>query len=93
MAVRPRLAVTRRRLGFDLPVLRCPLVHEVVMDEAQDFEPRTVTWDAQPDPEMVLLQEVDARLRVELVIAPGGTHADGVVPRPYGSRPAAGCGG
>jgi len=58
--------------GFALPVRRCPLVHEVLMDEAQDFEPRESFHDGQPDRSGVLLKESDGRLRVELVVTPWG---------------------
>jgi hypothetical protein len=68
-------AATRRNAapaGLMLPAARCPLVHEVLMDEAQDFELRTSLRDGQPDPEAVLVKEVDGRLRVELVVTPFG---------------------
>jgi hypothetical protein len=68
-------AATRRNatpVGFVLPVARCPLVHEVVMDESQDFEPRTSQRDGEPDRETVLLREVDGRVRVELVATKHG---------------------
>jgi hypothetical protein len=55
-----------------LPVRRCPVVHEVLMDEAHEFELRASFRDGQPDRADVLLEESDGRLRVELVVSPWG---------------------
>jgi hypothetical protein len=59
-------------VGFALPTLRCPVVHEVLMDEADEFEPRESLRDGQPDRADVLLEESDGRLRVELVVTRWG---------------------
>ncbi|MEV5764536.1 hypothetical protein AB0L34_08175 [Micromonospora sp. NPDC052213] len=59
-------------VGFVLPTLRCPAVHEVSMDEARGFEPRESSRDGQPDRADVLLKEIDGRLRVELAVTPWG---------------------
>lgn len=59
-------------VGFILPAGRCPVVHTVTMNEAQDFQPQESLHDGEPDPSDVLLKEVDGRLRVELVVTPFG---------------------
>lgn len=69
------LAAARRNaapVGFVLPTLSCPAVHEVLMDEAHDFEPRLAARDGHPDRAGVLLKKADGRLRVELVVTPWG---------------------
>lgn len=58
--------------GFVLPALTCPAVHEVRMDESEDFRPRESLRAGVPDRSGVRLREVDGRLRVELVVTPFG---------------------
>ena len=61
---------TRRNaapVAFVLPAARCPLVHEIQMDESDDFEPLISVADAPPDRSGVLLTEADGRLRVQVV--------------------------
>jgi hypothetical protein len=65
-------------VGFVLPVRRCPVVHEVVMDEAHESEPRASLRDGQPDRTGVLLKESNGRLRVELVVSAWGPTAPDV---------------
>lgn len=67
-----RRGVTRCLWGFLLPVVEVPVVHEVVMDESGDFEPRESVRAGEPDSAGVLLKEVDGRLRVEVVVTPFG---------------------
>ncbi len=57
-------------VGFVLPTLNCPAVHEVLMDEAHHFEPRHATREGPPDRASVGLKEADGRLRVELAVTP-----------------------
>lgn len=57
-------------VGFVLPTGRRPVVHTVVMDEAADFQPQESVDDGRPERTSVLLQEIGARLRVELVVYP-----------------------
>ncbi|MEV8510684.1 hypothetical protein [Dactylosporangium sp. NPDC051484] len=69
------LAAARRNaapVGFVLPSSVCPAVHEVLMDEAQDFEPRMSMRDGEPDRAAVELKEADDRLRVEMRVTPSG---------------------
>ncbi|MFG2045722.1 hypothetical protein [Dactylosporangium sp. NPDC048998] len=54
-------------VGFPLPFVACPAVHEVVVDESRDFVPEGRFRVAEPDRKDVLLQEAGGRLRVALV--------------------------
>jgi hypothetical protein len=56
-------------VGFTLPAVRFPLVHEVLMSEADGFEPHTSLRDEVPARSGVLLTEAGGRLRVLLVAA------------------------
>lgn len=69
-------------VGFVLPTGRCPIVHTVIMDEADDLQPRESLRDGGPDDGDVVLKEVDGRLRVGLVGSPFG------VPRRWWRPPA-----
>ena len=55
-------------VGLVLPTGRRPVVHTVVMNEAQDFQPQESLHDGLPERTEVLLREIDSRLRVELVV-------------------------
>lgn len=69
-------AATRRNtapVAFVLPMARCPLVHEIRMDESDDFEPRISVVEGVPDRSGVLLTEADGRLRVQLVHSAWGS--------------------
>jgi hypothetical protein len=62
-------------VGFALPAIVTPSVHEVAMDELQDFEPQVALCAGVPDRTGVQLNEVDGKLRVKLVVTPFGMHA------------------
>jgi hypothetical protein len=60
-------------VGFVLPTGRCPIVHTVIMDEADDFQPQQSWHDGEPDDGDVILKEADGRVRVELLASAFGT--------------------
>ncbi|WP_344875250.1 hypothetical protein [Allokutzneria multivorans] len=53
------------------PSTRAPFAHEVLMDEHDEFSPRSTTREDVSDVG-VQLREVDGLLRVELVVSPYG---------------------
>jgi hypothetical protein len=59
-------------VGFVLPARGLPVVHTVAMSEADGFEPHESLVDGEPGSDLVLLTEVEGRLRVELVVTPFG---------------------
>jgi hypothetical protein len=59
-------------VGFPWPVPGRGGVHDVVMDEAHDFEPRESFRGGLPDRGDVLVDERGGRLRVQLVVTPFG---------------------
>lgn len=76
-------AATRRNaapVGFSLPTLRFPAVHEITIQEWYDFAPRDTVRDGAP--EGVGLTEQDGCLRVELTDLPVGRPHRWWRPRP-----------
>lgn len=59
-------------VAFVLPQVTPPLVHEVLIDEGEEFQPRSAIQRGEPRPADVLLQDVDGVLRVALVAVPFG---------------------
>jgi len=59
--------------AFPLPPAPIPFIHEILMDEHDDFQPQFTTRTGLPSPDDgVLLRETDGLLRVELVASPFG---------------------
>ncbi|MFC9292981.1 hypothetical protein ACFTWH_06245 [Streptomyces sp. NPDC057011] len=62
-------------VAFPLPRTAAPFVQEVLMHEADAFEPRFVTHSVPPEPDAepsVLLREEDGLLRVQPAVTPFG---------------------
>jgi hypothetical protein len=73
-ASRGGAAAARRNaapVAFPLPGVAAPLMHEVLMSEGEDFQPRSSQTGAVPD-EIVSLRLVDGLLRVRLEPTPFG---------------------
>jgi hypothetical protein len=59
-------------VAFVLPTVTPPLVHDVRMNEPDDFAVHELLRRAEPDPEELQLTEADDTLRVQLVALPNG---------------------
>jgi hypothetical protein len=70
------VAATRRNavpVAFELPTVSAPLVHEVVMCEHDDFQPRSSVSHELPEADGgVLVRAEGDRLRVQLMDNPSG---------------------
>jgi hypothetical protein len=59
-------------VGFDLPAVALPFVHEVRMDEADGFRPQAEVRPGVPSRDQLELKLVEGRLRVKMVVTPWG---------------------
>ncbi|TDP96213.1 hypothetical protein [Labedaea rhizosphaerae] len=60
-------------ISFPLPDVTLPVLHEVMMDECSDFEPREQATHSVPDASIVTLKLVNAQLRVQATASPWGS--------------------
>lgn len=59
-------------IGFRLPAVDAPLLHDVVMCESQAFSPEDTTTTTLPDGSKIELRMIDGRLRVKVTPTPWG---------------------